>query len=438
MVSARLCNTSRGVSWALAVAGVLLVGYAGLVFDDLTPFPGVATLVPVAGALCLLAAGEARVGNPISRLLALRPAQSLGDLSYSWYLWHWPFIVFALALWPTTSRVGAVAAVLSLVPAWLSYRFVEGPIRFARSPGTQRTLVLAAACIMLPMASAVALSAMHRAILETDAISELSYSLRQHSECGDARPLSNLAGTDCAPVAADQPIADAVLIGDSNARHFGEAFVRAAHDAGVPATVSWLNNCPFVDLETIADGDRNDRCRSFVTDSMNSLIDERPELVAIASSSDTYMQSTEFEFLDPTTGQVGSSTGEKSVLWAEGLSRVVERLTAEGIGVVIVHPVPKFVGWDPRECSVLGLLLDEQSCSRVQERDVVDEFREPAVTAESDVAAVTGATTLEVTDLLCPDGFCSTYRDHIWVWRDGTHISVDESIRLTPAFADLF
>ena len=54
-----------------------------------TPFPGWAATVPVLGALAVIYAGAP------GRVLALRPLQFLGDISYSVYLWHWPLIVFA-------------------------------------------------------------------------------------------------------------------------------------------------------------------------------------------------------------------------------------------------------------------------------------------------------------------------------------------------------
>ena len=53
----------------------------------------------------------------------------VGDYSYSIYLWHWPFIVFATLLWPDTSYAPVAAAALSLAPALASYRWVEQPIR---------------------------------------------------------------------------------------------------------------------------------------------------------------------------------------------------------------------------------------------------------------------------------------------------------------------
>jgi peptidoglycan/LPS O-acetylase OafA/YrhL len=59
--------------------------------------------------------------------------QWTGRLSYSWYLWHWPFIVLAvLALNSDSVPIRTGAALASLGAAYLAFRFVENPIRFAK------------------------------------------------------------------------------------------------------------------------------------------------------------------------------------------------------------------------------------------------------------------------------------------------------------------
>ena len=57
----------------------------------------------------------------------------IGRLSYSWYLWHWPFIVLAvLALNNDGTPVRMTAAALSLGAAYLAFNLVENPIRFSQ------------------------------------------------------------------------------------------------------------------------------------------------------------------------------------------------------------------------------------------------------------------------------------------------------------------
>src|SRR6188472_1033887 len=94
-------------------------------------FPGWVALVPVAGTVVALIAETEHPNRGIGVVLNTPPFQTLGRLSYSWYLWHWPFLVFAAALTPTITVAGKVAAVVaSLAVAGISYRFVENPIRF--------------------------------------------------------------------------------------------------------------------------------------------------------------------------------------------------------------------------------------------------------------------------------------------------------------------
>src|SRR5262249_17308075 len=75
----------------------------------------------------LLGAGSRPPGG--SALLGLPALVAVGDLSYSLYLWHWPLIVFGRALFPTSAHAAPIAALLSIGPAVVSYRWIENPIR---------------------------------------------------------------------------------------------------------------------------------------------------------------------------------------------------------------------------------------------------------------------------------------------------------------------
>jgi hypothetical protein len=94
------------------------------------PYPGWRAVFPTVGSLLVILAGrESRVAN---LALANTPFVFTGIISYPLYLWHWPLLVFCtsfkFASLTLLERGGVVFC--SFVLAWLTYAFVEKPIRF--------------------------------------------------------------------------------------------------------------------------------------------------------------------------------------------------------------------------------------------------------------------------------------------------------------------
>ncbi len=120
---------AAGLAWA----GLLAILSSVVVFNEATPFPGYLALVPVLGAAAVLIGGPGAGRTGPVALLGVAPMQFFGRISYSLYLWHWPLVVVAMQ-WAGNGhqvplRWGLVAVTLSLVPAWLSFRYVEEPVR---------------------------------------------------------------------------------------------------------------------------------------------------------------------------------------------------------------------------------------------------------------------------------------------------------------------
>ncbi|NYF99596.1 acyltransferase family protein [Janibacter cremeus] len=93
-------------------------------------FEGLA--VPLSLAICVvLVAATSPAASLTQRLLSWEPLRRIGMVSYGLYLWHWPIIVFlndqVLPI-PTAPRVVLQVGLTSLL-AWLSYRYVERPVR---------------------------------------------------------------------------------------------------------------------------------------------------------------------------------------------------------------------------------------------------------------------------------------------------------------------
>lgn len=431
-VMLHLMIRSRVLATATALVGAALIFWSAFAFDGSTAFPGVAALVPVIGTSLLLAAGEHQAGNPVSALLSAPIAQRLGDLSYSWYLWHLPFIVLSAALWGRSKPIALAAAALSMGPALASFRWVENPIRFRSSPTRRRTLALAFACITGPVVAGLALEESHR-LLQPG--SELALHADVSQGCNSDTPLGARVEDACTWT-VEPSLGLAVLVGDSNAGQFTEGFIEGAHRQSLDAQVATWAECPFVDLRLLANGEPREACSGFVVGTTAHLIADPPVVVVLASASDGYINQPEFALVDPGTGEVASDAAGKQRLWEAGLRRTIQSLEGAGIRVVVEHPIPKFPGWDPQACSALLWYLDGGSrCGTSESRLVLDARRANAVTAENAAVIGTDARIVDLFDILCPGTGCATLVNGVWRYRDGGHISIAESLALGGDFA---
>jgi len=146
LLAFRLADRSgRPGRWREPVAalGLALILAACFLYDDKTPFPGLAAVPPVLGTALLIVSGHAKDGLPYTnRFLACGPLVFIGLISYSLYLWHWP--LFAIARHQSIYPLGVVDKLLliaaSFVLAVISWRFVETPIRSRRFLATRAKL----------------------------------------------------------------------------------------------------------------------------------------------------------------------------------------------------------------------------------------------------------------------------------------------------------
>lgn len=111
-----------------------LVGLSILIFsffyiDKSVAFPGYWVLLPITGTVLLLVSGKH--SSFCSKISANRFMVSIGLISYPLYLWHWPLMSYSFVLYdgkpPSELLFGIV--VVSLLLAWLTFEFVEKPVR---------------------------------------------------------------------------------------------------------------------------------------------------------------------------------------------------------------------------------------------------------------------------------------------------------------------
>ena len=113
-----------------SAGGIILILGGVLALNSSSPFPGWWALLPTIGTACTIFAGPEAWINRLA--LSNRVLVWFGAISYPLYLWHWPALAFARIMDGERPSHGVrLAAVLcSIALAWMTYRFIERPIRF--------------------------------------------------------------------------------------------------------------------------------------------------------------------------------------------------------------------------------------------------------------------------------------------------------------------
>lgn len=142
--------------WLLTLASLVFLILALLICkNDEGNYPGFAALLPVACAVCIIAAGPSAPFNRL--LLASNGAVYLGKISYTLYLWHWPLLSFAWTLmgrdaYEAAPGVRAGLVLAAVILASLTFHFIEQPIRFGSLFGKFKVVVLASSMFLLFLA----------------------------------------------------------------------------------------------------------------------------------------------------------------------------------------------------------------------------------------------------------------------------------------------
>lgn len=395
---------------ALGVGGLTLLIASLWVINEATPFPGTRTLLPVTGTLLLLAAGTQ--GSAVTtRALSTRPMVKFGDWSYSIYLWHWPLIVFAVCLWPQSPLAAPIAAVISMVPALVSYHWVEQPLRRIGALGARRTILLITAVVVPPLflSALVAGTATHywtpriesgdiKPLYPGDLGHQARFALMkdhyypctltqvpdEHQEAyGVRRCMQSKPGR----------AVDLVVLGDSHAEHLFLGLAEALPETNV--LYVYLHSWPSRDTEnsrlTFRQIAALPTVKAVIVNSHWSLYVPRPTLT---------------------------------------LSDHLSELTRAGKSVFLTDDVPDFPGMDPFQCKFQVALASPTICSR-EANSYRQEQGASAQWIQQIAQSIPGTTVLQTAKYFCSAETCDMTREGKLMYEDGDHLNADGSRYVT-------
>ncbi|WP_201782586.1 acyltransferase family protein [Pseudomonas sp. Leaf48] len=206
-----------------SLAGLSLLVTAFALTTKNNQFPGWWALLPTIGAALIIAAGPFAWIN--KTVLSNRLLVWFGLISFPLYLWHWPLLTFARIMNSETpsAAIRLAAVIASVFLAWLTYRFVEKPIRYRVNP-RRAVAMLSIALIGVGLAGYATLKfegLPSRFPADIEGIADFKYEFltdARNPECwiGVAAPYDGFAGK-CLTEAGNKPGEGILIWGDSHA-----------------------------------------------------------------------------------------------------------------------------------------------------------------------------------------------------------------------------
>ena len=438
-------------SFILGWGGILTLLYVIFTFDGQTPFPGYMAAVPTLAAAAVIAASNADRWWYPTRMLSIRPAQFVGDISYSLYLWHWPLIIIApsVPFWGLTIYHRVALLVLCFVLAWLTKKFVEDPARGwnVLTSRPARVTLWSSLVSMLLVAGVAGAAWAVNAQTYNDGVTAISDLRENTPECFGAAfvldetcaetafgetilPAPGFAGVDrptdsqcfvqlndARPVScefgSEDPDAPRVaLIGDSHAYQLLSTFQRIADDRGWHLATYFKGACPWNATPLSTPGAFGAACTEWRDSVRAQLADRDLDAVFTAAISTTPYSAAGF------ASSFDAAVAGYREAWGEVLDRGIPVIT------VVDNPV-----WetDPNKCL---RTRDVAACDGARSDLLVEDDPLRAAASEID-----GVTLLDFTEVFCDDSVCWPVVGGANIYRDQDHITVTFADTLAPWYA---
>jgi len=444
---------SAALGWA-ALVGLLAVA---LWLPTDIDWPGAWALLPTVPTAVLIWVGWQGSAHGPVRLLGTAPMVWVGALSYSIYLWHWPVIILggwvADASGATLPAWGVVLLALgSVVPAWLSWRFVESPIHHGSwlrdRPRALLGAGLALSCVgvlaALPLLSLRSpftttppggtlppLSQLGAATLRPGqpfvAVDDPAWVTPDPLVSGQDRPKADV---DHCQVDVDvtEPVActfgdpqgatTVALVGDSKAMQWLPALEEAAATRGWRLVTYGKSSCAFSDAPAALAAAAYPQCDTWNANVLDALRADPPDVVL-------------------TSGVARSAWTGSGTAPAPLVAGYVSRWTTladAGVPVVVIGDSP--VSPDDLDVCAARHPSELTRCSF----DTASAVAGSGLRVQREAVSAASTTTpdvhlLDLTGSICPGDVCPVVIGHVAVHRAGDHVTATYAATLAPQVA---
>ncbi len=402
--------------------------------------------------------GERQPRRGVESLLALRPSQALGRVSYSLYLWHFPALVFAPELIGHSLSMFGTAVVLfiALGLAVISYRLIEVPIRrmprLVQQPS--RGLVGGLGLIGATLGAVFLVTAALPSLVGAGAATRLVVNGSGLTLAGLQADLAEGLKTTAVPrnlvpsladVGSDQPITygdgchvsyssttsppcvfgdlhsgtTIVLFGDSHAAQWFPALLIIADQEHWRLVSLTKSGCPPPDVTVphTPSGTAYPQCDVWRRYALRRIENIHPDLV---------ITSWDRTLAKVATAEAGTPSGNGGV-WLNGVAATLVTLNHAAKRVVLLSDTPLLAVGVPNCLS--AHLTDAFDCTRLR-RGVID--ASALKRGEDRLATAIGVRVIDPTSWFCTETRCPVIVGNILVYRDTNHVTPQYTQFLAP------
>jgi peptidoglycan/LPS O-acetylase OafA/YrhL len=431
---ARLTGALARQGW-LGWLGLTAVVASAFVLTGSMAFPGALALLPVLGAVALIAGGSTAARYGPARLTSPRWLVFIGGISYSLYLWHYPVINLYIG-WRGKAPgllTGPVILAAVILLAWLTKTLVEDKVRLAPClvGHRWRSLAVALAAIVPVALAAVYLTgapAPWNGTLGPDYVGaaalagtathvpaapvlpppdQISQSLYRTAGCLDDIPASK--PRECVFGDTASPVLTVALVGDSAAGQWFDAIDAIAVRRHWKLVTELHSSCPWSAALMLNPTDTGPftACHAWGAAVLHDLITTiRPDVVLTSDY--------------PNVATAGHPVNESPAAMAEigaGMAQYWTRLADAGISVTAIKESP-------------DLVEDVPTCVEKHPAQLAlcDVPRSTAVLRNSPVsyaAKLTGGAVhvVDANSLICGPKVCAPVVGNVLVYSDRHHLT---------------
>jgi len=395
---------------ATGLIGLLSILFATISFDGHASLPELRSLAATVGAALLMASGTSRSDSALAYVLSGRLMQSIGRVSYGWYLWHWPLLVFGQLYFIDADLS---IRLLSVMGAWVlavvTQEFVEAPLRsnqrLLEEPGK---FVLATVCLMV-IATAVFL------LWHEVGISRISAQTQKDRYMAIKWDTPVLYAQDCDDWyrSAELKICrfgnvngkkTAVIMGDSIGLQWFPAFEALFAERGWLLLVITKSSCPMVDEPVFYPRIKRyfTECAEWRDKAVESIRTIRPDILLLGS---------------------GANYGFDENQWLSGTSRLLDRLSTSAKHLYLIRSTPTLPFNGP-DCLARLVETNDLPVGKRCEASS-DDKRDNEVWGWLSRAAMGYSNTglIDLNGFVCPNGVCKAERDGFFIYRDSLHLT---------------